>query len=132
MARARKQQQTSSEGSQGEFVCPECGRSFDRAAGLGAHRSRAHGVAGSSKSAAGKRATGSSAGSRGRARRGGSTQATRARRTATAARNDDGGRGIDRDQLLRSVFPDGVPPREDVIRAVGQWLDEAERLARLK
>jgi len=25
-----------------------------------------------------------------------------------------------------------VPPREDVIRAVNSWLDEADRLARLR
>ena len=27
------------------LVCPECGRSFTRAAALGSHRSRVHGVA---------------------------------------------------------------------------------------
>ena len=42
-----------------ELVCPECGKTFTRPASLGAHRNRAHGVAGSSKpaSASGKTAT---------------------------------------------------------------------------
>jgi hypothetical protein len=34
--------------------------------------------------------------------------------------------------LLKSVFPDGIPAREDVVRAATGWLDEAERLARLR
>jgi hypothetical protein len=33
--------------------------------------------------------------------------------------------------LLKALFPNGIPPREEVIRAVNDWLDEAERLARL-
>ena len=52
---------------QGAFVCPECGKSFRRAQALGAHRSRTHRVAGTSRSA---RAT---------AKRGGTTAAGRAR-----------------------------------------------------
>jgi hypothetical protein len=31
---------------------------------------------------------------------------------------------------LQTLFPNGVPPRESVIRNVNAWLDEAERLAR--
>jgi hypothetical protein len=31
---------------------------------------------------------------------------------------------------LRHLFPDGIPPRQDVITQVNAWLDEAERLAR--
>ena len=34
--------------------------------------------------------------------------------------------------LLAVIFPAGIPPRQDVIRAVNNWLDEAERLARLR
>jgi hypothetical protein len=34
--------------------------------------------------------------------------------------------------LLKSVFPDGIPAREDVIRAVTSWLDDAERLVRMR
>ena len=47
MARARKSQN----GKAAEFVCPECGRSFTRAAALGAHRRQAHGVVGVSRQA---------------------------------------------------------------------------------
>ena len=32
------------------FVCPECGRDFGRAQGLGAHRRQAHGVIGAQRS----------------------------------------------------------------------------------
>jgi hypothetical protein len=49
-------------------------------------------------------------------------------RRATAADRD----GIDRDALLRSVFPEGMPAREDVIRAVTAWVDEAERLVHMR
>jgi len=35
----------------GMLVCPECGKTFKSPAGLGAHRSAAHGVAGSSRRA---------------------------------------------------------------------------------
>jgi hypothetical protein len=47
---------------------------------------------------------------------------TRAAATATV---------VDRDQLLQALFPNGVPPREDVIRRVSSWLDEAERLTKI-
>jgi hypothetical protein len=39
---------------------------------------------------------------------------------------------VDRDALLRIVFPNGIPVRDDVIRTVSRWLDEAEMLARLR
>lgn len=39
-----------------DYLCPECGRTFNRSQGLGAHRQRAHGVAGSSKDAVALRA----------------------------------------------------------------------------
>jgi hypothetical protein len=39
---------------------------------------------------------------------------------------------VDRDALLRALFPSGIPARDDVVRAVGAWLDEGERLARMK
>lgn len=39
---------------------------------------------------------------------------------------------LDRDALLQTIFPGGVPAREAVIRAANAWLDEAERLAQLK
>ncbi len=111
----------------GEFVCPECGRTFGRAAALGAHRSRAHGVAGQSKRATSRR-TGASSSARASRGSGVSTRAARSTgRSAAADRN-----GINRDALLKSVFPDGIPAREDVIRAVTSWLDDAERLVRMR
>jgi uncharacterized C2H2 Zn-finger protein len=97
-----------------EFVCPECGRTFGRAAALGAHRSRAHGVKGRSSRATSRRATGASSSKRANAR-------------AVASAKD-----VDRDSLLKSLFPDGIPAREEVVRAATTWLDEAERLARMR
>jgi hypothetical protein len=90
------------------FTCPECGRIFGRAAALGAHRRRAHGVAGSSAQS-----------QRGRTRR--ASAAPVARQVSS--------NGVDRDLLLRTLFPSGVPAQESVIRAVNNWLDEGERLA---
>jgi hypothetical protein len=49
------------------------------------------------------------------------------RRTGASAPADG---TINRDALLQTLFPNGLPPREDVIRNVNAWLDEAERLAR--
>jgi hypothetical protein len=34
--------------------------------------------------------------------------------------------------LLATLFPNGIPPREDVIRSINSWLDEGERLAKLR
>ena len=132
MARARR---TTTAGvaqpkSSAEFKCPECGKSFTRAASLGAHRNRAHGVTGASKRGT-IRQTASASGA--------STDSRRRRRTATrpsssgsaTTRRRNGVGTIDRNHLLQTLFPDGVPPREDVIRRLGSWLDEAERLAKL-
>jgi hypothetical protein len=33
--------------------------------------------------------------------------------------------------MIAAVFPNGMPLREEVIRSVNAWLDEAERLSRL-
>jgi hypothetical protein len=38
---------------------------------------------------------------------------------------------IDRSALLKQVFPGGIPPRDEVVRRVNAWLDEAESLATL-
>jgi hypothetical protein len=38
---------------------------------------------------------------------------------------------VDRDALLQALFPNGIPARENVIRELNGWLDEAERLSRL-
>jgi len=132
VARARKAASKSSAQANGSastaesFICPECGRTFTRAAALGAHRSRAHGVAGGSKAGARTRRT--------RRTQQAARPATRTRRAAsTNASNGTGSRrGVNRDALLASIFPNGMPPREDVIRAANSWLDEAERLAQLR
>jgi hypothetical protein len=50
---------------------------------------------------------------------------------ATAVQRKPHGR-INRDALLRMLFPNGVPAREAAIRDVNSWLDEAERLAALQ
>jgi hypothetical protein len=105
-----------------EVVCPECGRTFKRPSALGAHRWQAHRVAGSSPQARSRRRTGKSgAGAR--------TSGGLAGAETRAAGNRD---LVDRDALLRIVFPNGIPVRDDVIRTVSRWLDEAEMLARLR
>jgi hypothetical protein len=54
-------------------------------------------------------------------------------RTHSRASSSDRDRGrLDRDALLQSLFPDGIPAREDVIRRANAWLDEAEKLASTK
>jgi hypothetical protein len=105
----------------GEVVCPECGRKFKRPSALGAHRWQAHRVAGSSPQARSRRRTGK-AGGRSSAASLGTEPRSRA----------PGDFVVDRDALLRVVFPNGIPVRDDVIRTVSRWLDEAEMLARLR
>jgi hypothetical protein len=104
-----------------ELVCPECGKTFTRAASLGAHRNRAHGVAGTSKASSSSRRR-PTASANGRRR-----TTNRARR----AMSEGAGSSVDRDALLQALFPNGLPARESVIRAANDWLDQAERLAKL-
>jgi len=106
------------------LTCPECGKTFTRAAALGAHRKLKHGVAGASANATGNR---KNAKSRGRTR-----TTTAARRAAAPAAANGSGAGVDRDALLRALFPNGIPPRQDVIAQVNAWLEEAERLAQAR
>jgi predicted RNA-binding Zn-ribbon protein involved in translation (DUF1610 family) len=103
--------QTASAASATTFTCPECGKTFTRAASLGAHRNRTHGVTGASV-------------------RNGSSRATRSGR-ANRGTNAKPGQRVDRDALLAALFPDGIPAKERVIREVNGLLDQAERLARL-
>jgi hypothetical protein len=106
-----------------EVVCPECGRKFKRPSALGAHRWQAHRVAGTSPQARSRRRTG-------KARTGGGTSVG-----SIGAERRPTGPGdfvVDRDALLQIVFPNGIPVRDDVIRTVSRWLDEAEMLARLR
>jgi len=114
---SRKRQRTSSR--TGTFTCPECGRAFARAAALGAHR-RTHGVVGATATARNAgRPTSTDANSVGTGRRRGRPPGS-------------GRRSVNRDALLAALFPQGVPPREGVIRAVNRWLDDAESLARMR
>src|ERR671935_1506282 len=99
-----------------EVVCPECGRKFKRPSALGAHRWQAHRVAGSSPQARSRRRTGKAAGG------GGSSTGPIGTGTRSKAPGDF---VVDRDALLRIVFPNGIPVRDDVIRTVSRWLDEA-------
>jgi len=114
-----------------EFVCPECGRTFTRAAGLGAHRRHAHNVVGAasqSAAQAAKPATKTSPTETASRRR-----RTRTKKTAAPARRSSApsNGGVNRDALLQTLFPNGIPAKESVIRSVNSWLDEAERLSRL-
>lgn len=123
MARPRKKPSTEAAATAAASTsvkCPECGREFSRPAALGAHRKRAHGVAGATSAA------------KPRAKR-------QTRRTAAAAQATNGRRsqrtaaaGVDRDALLQQLFPTGIPARESVISRLNSWLDEAEKLAALK
>jgi hypothetical protein len=100
---------------------------------LGAHRRQAHGVAGTSATALRSRTNTSSSRRRTAARRKTGVVrhkvATARRGASTRGRTDQ---GIDRDALLRSLFPNGIPATEEAIRAVNAWLDEGERIARLR
>jgi hypothetical protein len=108
----------------GTLTCPECGKTFTRPAALGAHRARVHGVAGTSQNARSRRSAA--------ARRAATTGARPSRsRTTTPAPSQTAGR-VDHDALLRALFPDGIPPRQETIVAVNDWLAQADALARLR
>ena len=129
MPRSRRQ---SAETQSPEFQCPECGRTFTRAAALGAHRRRAHGVVGASaKTRAGRSGRSRATAPTTTKRTGAARAATSGNSTATRASRRGSAVKIDRDVLLQTIFPSGVPAREEVIRAANAWLDEAERLAHL-
>jgi hypothetical protein len=42
----------------------------------------------------------------------------------------NGSRAVDHDALLPAPSPNGIPPRQDVIAAVNDWLAQADSLAR--
>ncbi len=129
MARARTKTNTT-----GEFKCPECGRTFTRAAALGAHRRQAHGVVGAATRSRSSRpraarttpAAKSSTPSTTTPRRRPNRPASNSSRARTSR-----DRSVDRDALLQALFPNGIPAKEDVIRAVNSWLDDAEQLAKM-
>ncbi len=141
MARARREmtedarqaateQAEQANASQGGLSCPECGKPFTRAASLGAHRKNVHGVAGASRQMGGRRprrARATAAATRSEA-----TRRTRSAPRRAAAAGSAGDGKIDRDRLLQTLFPNGIPAREDIIRRANAWLDEAERLAKAR
>ena len=111
-----------------EFVCPECGRAFTRAASLGAHRHQSHKIPGAAnKTAVRQTAKPATATTRTATRR----RARIRTRTATSTAGANNG-APNRDVLLQTLFPNGIPAKESVIRSVNAWLEEAERLARLR
>lgn len=133
-AEAGKRNASESGGSgEGTLTCPECGKTFTRAASLGAHRNRAHGVVGASTRAQRTRARRGHRNGGGTVRRSATAQTT-ARQTRRArggaAASAGGSAAINRDALLQTLFPNGVPAREEVIRRANAWLDEAEALSR--
>jgi hypothetical protein len=87
-----------------------------------------HGVAGTSANAASSRTKRTTT----RKRTTASATRTRPGRTTTATSLNGGPTAVNRDALLRTLFPNGIPPRQDVIVQVNAWLDEAERLARTR
>jgi uncharacterized C2H2 Zn-finger protein len=117
----------SSRSRRGRFVCPECGRVFQRPQALGAHRRQAHGVVGTSKRTLSRRSTNPGA----KPERTVAAQSPATSRTAGRRQSTSDGE-VDRDQLLRALFPAGIPARESVIRELNSWLDQAERLARAR
>lgn len=42
------------------------------------------------------------------------------------------GVGVDRDALLKTLFPGGIPANARALQAVSDWLSEAERIAKLR
>ena len=134
MARARRTGTTSAKPkgqtqTTGEYTCPECGRTFTRAAALGSHR-RTHGVAGATAKRPNRPSSPTqprSAAARTPATRKTGTTGGRRGRPPTRARQQ-----IDRDALLQTLFPNGVPAREAVWQAANEWLDLADQLANMK
>jgi hypothetical protein len=47
-------------------------------------------------------------------------------------KRDGAARAVDRDVLLAAVFPAGIPPKQNIIRAIDQWLDQAEQLTQMR
>jgi hypothetical protein len=122
MARARN---TDAAATSGEFTCPECGKTFPRAASLGAHRSRTHGVAGATaaKRSQPKRAASSvkprtsAPAAASTAKRGGATASTGAAtktavtRKRAASRRQRAGTGSNRAVTRRSAGAKGARGR---------------------
>jgi hypothetical protein len=117
----RRRSAKKSNASDNQNRCPECGRTFGRAQALGAHRRQAHGVAGTSRRAQARAAAVRRPGAGGRRLR-----------TSSTANDSSRGDAVDRDRLLQALFPNGIPARAEVIRAVEAWLAEAERVVKMR
>jgi Zinc finger, C2H2 type len=117
-----------------EFVCPECGRTFTRAAALGSHRRNAHNVVGAASQSRAQTAEPATKTSRTptttKRRRTGTTTKTTATPAGRSSSPSNG--ALNRDALLQTLFPNCIPAKENVIRSANSWLDEAERLTRLR
>jgi hypothetical protein len=111
------------------LTCPECGRTFSRPAALGAHRSRVHGVAGSSQNARSRRNRTTAAATQQRKPRTQTTTPAPSRSSNGTTRRSTANR-VDHNALLRALFPDGIPPKQELIAAVNDWLAQADELAR--
>lgn len=95
-----------------DLMCPECGKSLKSVQGYVGHVRNKHGV--NNEDAMKQLETA------GYKRPESQTRVRSPRRKAT--------QGIDKDTLLRSVFPKGMPPNAEIVQATGRWLDEADRL----
>ena len=135
MARTRRAattktgQEAGSGSRDGTLNCPECGKTFTRPASLGAHRNRAHGVVGASARRTGRRSSSRNGGSTPRKDRAQATRQQTKRARSRASSSNGARRRVDRDALLQTLFPSGVPPREAVIRRA-QLLARRSRAAR--
>jgi len=84
---------------------------------------------------ASRRASGSSGangrGARSATRAGNSASDPRRTRSSATAPTRAARRtaSVDRDALLQTLFPNGIPARESLIRELNSWLDQAEQLA---
>ena len=116
------QESPQSRQEKGEFVLRSAPIASAAARHLPHSDSRTHGVAGTSRAA---RATAAPASAKSGARGGASKRPGR-------RSNRSAGTHFDRDKVLAAVFPNGVPPKADVIAALAPWLDEAERLSRMR
>jgi len=150
MARPRKSRNAASDSSGSSpavYTCPECGKEFATRQRLGAHRNRAHGVAGSSRASVRRTAATRSPG-RGQATRRGrgpltsapastgvrrqsASSSSRRARPSAASTTSRRRRGVDRDALLNALFPTGLPANAALVAALGAWLEEGERLAKM-
>lgn len=93
-----------------------CDAKFKGPQALGLHRRREHGIAGTSRTARRVQTIAEN----------GRKKQQRSRRAPRDTRPE-----FDPNMLLRSVFPNGVPPRSDIITRTQRLIHEAEELHQL-